>query len=366
MLRLNRSILHRINSFRSSIKFNPSKASVHKHLSTQIKSPISFKSKFKLTAVGLAAAMTQATIGVGHGIVVNFGAKSILQQYKMRQVVGTASWAFLGTGTAMLACFINIDQDEEDDEEENKEVKAKTDRFLLNDETVFTSVCLGAPGILTTPIGVMIGKKIPNKMLIAIVGAALLCFSPLILQSAWKSYNKDGFTTQPSSSSPLSSSSPSMPSSSPSITFQGLHRGFHRVLKSFLNASERAMVDPMLTARHIVTGSVAGVLYGLAGTGPVLMTYLAVTTDLSHPECVATGMLAHYPRVLVGLVMHTSLGNVIWQGVPFLLAGTCFGGYFGSNILTSMPEAPLKAVFGTMVGIFGFRQVMGVFKRVKL
>ena len=64
-----------------------------------------------------------------------------------------------------------------------------------------------------------------------------------------------------------------------------------------------------------------GILYGLAGVGPVLMTYLTMTTPMGHASCVATAMLAHYPRVLVGLASHSAMGNVAWGEMMNLVLG---------------------------------------------
>jgi hypothetical protein len=37
-----------------------------------------------------------------------------------------------------------------------------------------------------------------------------------------------------------------------------------------------------------------------------------MTTPMGHAACVATAMLAHYPRVWVGLASHSAMGNVAW------------------------------------------------------
>ena len=51
--------------------------------------------------------------------------------------------------------------------------------------------------------------------------------------------------------------------------------------------------------------------------------------------------------------------------VPPLLVGTLLGGYYGAKTLTTVPEAPLKALFGGFVGVLGAKQVLGAFRNVK-
>ena len=51
--------------------------------------------------------------------------------------------------------------------------------------------------------------------------------------------------------------------------------------------------------------------------------------------------------------------------VPPLLVGTLLGGYYGAKTLTTVPEAPLKALFGGFVGVLGAKQVLGAFRNIK-
>ena len=51
--------------------------------------------------------------------------------------------------------------------------------------------------------------------------------------------------------------------------------------------------------------------------------------------------------------------------MPPLLVGTLLGGYYGAKTLTTVPEAPLKALFGGFVGVLGAKQVLGAFRNVK-
>lgn len=51
--------------------------------------------------------------------------------------------------------------------------------------------------------------------------------------------------------------------------------------------------------------------------------------------------------------------------MPPLLIGTSLGGYYGAKTLTTVPEAPLKALFGGFVGVLGAKQVLSAWKNVK-
>ena len=58
--------------------------------------------QLKLFLVGIGASTFQGSVGVGHGVIINYGAHAVLKHLPPRKVVGTASFGFLGTGTAML------------------------------------------------------------------------------------------------------------------------------------------------------------------------------------------------------------------------------------------------------------------------
>ena len=257
----------------------------------------------KMLGIGVLASTAQGMIGVGHGFVVNLATSRVLKSLPSRVAVGTAAWGFLGTGSAILAFFLHTPDDD-------------TPPFL-DDDMVFTAFCLGFPGMLTTPLGVMLGKKISNRMLTGVIGSVFVGFSPLILYSAWTKQNLVVASPSPSSSSSpssLSSSSSSSlpPSDSQPLSIDGLKHGLLRVGVSLANVPARVEEDPWTSSRHVLAGCVGGILYGLAGVGPVLMTYLTMTTPMGHASCVATAMLAHYPRVLVGLASHSAMGNVAW------------------------------------------------------
>ena len=212
-------------------------------------------------------------------------------------------------------------------------------------------------------------------MLTGIIGVVFCCISPLILQSAFQKQEKSA-VAHPAAPDPdahpehhtTSEVNPD-PDADPDleqhITLTGMARGLSQLSLLFKTVPRHVMDDPWKTVRHVTMGSVGGLLYGVAGVGPVLMTYLAIATPFLHAECVAAAMLAHYPRVLVGLATHLHVGNVAWAAVPPLLVGTSLGGWYGANVLTTVPEAPLKAAFGGIVGVLGARQVFGVWKAVR-
>jgi uncharacterized membrane protein YfcA len=322
--------------------------------------PLSTMEKLKLFAVGVGAAAFQGTVGVGHGVITNYGARSILHRFPTSVAVGTGTFAFLGTGTAMLAYFISTS------------VSTPNNGIsLLNEETVYTAVCLGVPGTIFTPIGVLVGKRLPNHILTGVIGAVFCIVSPLILHSAWNnSQNKEeqlcpGLTNDDDDDDDDNDNDNDNDDNDSTITLERLQLGTSRLYKLLHTVPGQIREeDPWKTSMHFAMGMFGGLLYGVAGVGPVLMTYLTVATPFVHAQCVAAAMLSHYPRVLVGMATHVKLGNVAWSAVPALLIGTTLGGYYGGTFLTTIPEAPLKGVFGAIVGVLGARQVYSVWRRM--
>jgi uncharacterized membrane protein YfcA len=322
--------------------------------STDKTKPLSTVEKLKLFAVGVGASAFQGTVGVGHGVITNYGARSILHRFPTSVAVGTGTFAFLGTGTAMLAYFISTSV-----------CTSNGAISPINEETVYTAVCLGVPGTIFTPIGVLVGKRIPGTILTGVIGAVFCIFSPLILHSAWNSSQNKEEQGRPLRLTNNDDDDDDDDDANGTLTLERLQLGTSR-LYHLLHTVPRQIreEDPWKTSTHFAIGMFAGLLYGVAGVGPVLMTYLTVATPFVHAQCVAAAMLSHYPRVLVSMATHVKLGNVAWPAVPALLMGTTLGGYYGGTFLTTMPEAPVKGVFGAIVGVLGARQVCSVWRRL--
>ena len=308
--------------------------------------------RLKLFAVGVGAAAFQGTVGVGHGVIPNYGARSILHRFPTLVAVGTGTFAFLGTGTAMLAYFISTS------------VSTPNNAIsLINEETVYTAVCLGVPGTIFTPIGVLVGKRMPNHILTGVIGAVFCIVSPLILHSAWNNSQNKEEQGRPRLTD--NGDGDGGDDNGSTVTLERLQLGTSRLYKLLRTVPRQIRENPWKTSMpHFAMGMFGGLLYGVAGVGPVLMTYLTVATPFAHAQCVAAAMLSHYPRVLVGMATHVKLGNVAWSAVPALLIGTTLGGYYGGTFLTTLPEAPLKGVFGAIVGVLGARQVYSVWRRM--
>ena len=76
--------------------------------STDKTKPLSTVEKLKLFAVGVGASAFQGTVGVGHGVITNYGARSILHRFPTSVAVGTGTFAFLGIPTRHIDDHYNL------------------------------------------------------------------------------------------------------------------------------------------------------------------------------------------------------------------------------------------------------------------
>jgi uncharacterized membrane protein YfcA len=328
--------------------------------STSTQRKITNHDKAKLFGVGIGASLTQGILGCGHGVAINFGTRSVLNKVPMSVVVGTGAFAFLGTGTSMITSFIaSLGMDEQN---------ISYSFSLLNEDTVYVACCLGITGTFATPLGVHLGKKLPNHLLSGIMGLLFCCVSPFILNSAWTKYStaqeRDDKQMLPNVKENIAFEKTTGTQQN-TITMKNLKLGASRFYDLIQTVPERALSNPWETSIHGAIGIFGGLLYGVAGVGPILMTYLTMATPFVHAQCVVAAMLAHFPRVLVGVASHLQVGNVAKGAVFPLIVGTSIGGLYGANVLTSAPEALLKGIFGTIVGIVGVRQVHSMYKVIK-
>ena len=105
--------------------------------------------------------------------------------------------------------------------------------------------------------------------------------------------------------------------------------------------------------QHATAGAGVGLLNGLIGVGgtPFVMAYLALFTELTQHEILGTTMVAVVPGVVTGVVTHALLGNLHWQVLPLLCAGSMAGAAFGAGISLSTDELMLKQAFAGVMTV---------------
>ena len=102
----------------------------------------------------------------------------------------------------------------------------------------------------------------------------------------------------------------------------------------------------------IVIGLLAGILSGLVGVGggilmiPLLIMFLGLTQH----EAQGTSLFAMLPPIgILAAMNYYKAGFVKWEYAAVIALTFVVGGYFGSKLAISLPEQPVRKVFGVIM-----------------
>jgi uncharacterized membrane protein YfcA len=109
-------------------------------------------------------------------------------------------------------------------------------------------------------------------------------------------------------------------------------------------------IEKRRTAVTIAYGAVIGFAVGLTsvGSGSLILPFLLIVHRLSVGKAVGTDVFHGAVLMGVSASFHATLGNVQWDLIPGLLAGSIPGVTLGSFLAPRLPEAFLKTV---LVGV---------------
>lgn len=114
-----------------------------------------------------------------------------------------------------------------------------------------------------------------------------------------------------------------------------------------------------VTMTKILTGFMVGVLSGLLGVGggvfmvPIMVGWFGFTQHIAQ----ATSLAMIIPTALVGSVIYSFHGSIDLTIAAVLAAGSMLSAAVGSRVMTRMPAARLKQLFGLMLFLVGIRMV---------
>ncbi|RYY40954.1 MAG: sulfite exporter TauE/SafE family protein [Chitinophagaceae bacterium] len=110
----------------------------------------------------------------------------------------------------------------------------------------------------------------------------------------------------------------------------------------------------------LLIGLAAGMLGGLVGIGGgiVIVPALIYVLNLSQTEAQGTslGILLLPVGILAVWEFHKQ-GQVYWPAVWLVAAGFVIGGYFGSRVALSLPQATVKKIFAIMLILVAFKML---------
>ena len=106
-------------------------------------------------------------------------------------------------------------------------------------------------------------------------------------------------------------------------------------------------------------GAAMGLACGFLGVAglPFVVSWLALSTDLTHQQCVGTSFMACLPAVAAASLAHTISGNVPLALYAPLAAGAMLGTYAGAWAHLATPTPILQLAFGSTLFLAGARGV---------
>ena len=114
------------------------------------------------------------------------------------------------------------------------------------------------------------------------------------------------------------------------------------------------------TWKYVGVGLGIGVLSGLLGVGggiflvPILTSYFAVDQHLAH----GTSLAVVVPTAIMGATVYSYHGTMDVAMAAQLAVGGVIGAAIGSRVMTKIPAAQLKRMFGVMLILVGIRMVL--------
>jgi uncharacterized membrane protein YfcA len=114
------------------------------------------------------------------------------------------------------------------------------------------------------------------------------------------------------------------------------------------------------TMKKIATGFGVGILSGLLGVGggifmvPIMVGWFGFTQHVAQ----ATSLAMIIPTAFFSSVVYSLHGSVDLKIASALAAGSMLSAAVGSRVMTRLPAARLKQIFGGMLVLVGIRMVL--------
>ena len=136
-------------------------------------------------------------------------------------------------------------------------------------------------------------------------------------------------------------------------------------LKPYLISKAEDSTSPLSEHRQIAMaaiGGMSGFLAGLFGVGggAVVVPAVCFMTDHTHHCALGTSLAAMVIPSAMGTATHYALGNVVPKIAAPLALGTVVGSAIGAQIVSSIPEEPLRYIFSAFMLFLGTKALRGL------
>ena len=211
---------------------------------------------------------------------------------------------------------------------------------------VSAAAMLAATASCTTGLGVAVSRRISSRTLSRAFGGFLLSVAPLVaagsagkarLRQAWRSEEvcEEGESTAP----------------------EGRRRIRTPLPTSMVEAAAYARENALFGVAGVATGFSAGLL-GVGG-GIVMTTFMALTTELSQHEAVATSVVAMIPTGLSSSFFHWRAGNIHFRAAALLAVSSAAAMTTAcAYIAPSVPEEQMRYLFAALLVVSGARMLV--------
>lgn len=117
----------------------------------------------------------------------------------------------------------------------------------------------------------------------------------------------------------------------------------------------------MLTLGSILIGLFAGIASGFFGIGGGLVMVPALVYFFNFTQHQAQGTslaVLTLPVVILGALKYYKEGNVNVYMALFIAISFVIGAYLGASVVTKIPSATLKRLFGILLLFFSIRMIL--------
>ena len=199
------------------------------------------------------------------------------------------------------------------------------------------ALCMGGTAMFSARAGARIGSRLSEASLKGAFGGLLLVLAPCVA-AASRGDRRAAATNGPDDSTAINDSGAEADGA------QASQRMSQFRLAALL---EKLAAEPARNAMHCAVGATVGAVSGALGVGatPLMITFLALASDMDHKTCIGTALCAVVPPTISGSMAHTQLGNTLWRRLPLLAAGAALGGFCGSSVALELPNAQLQQAF---------------------
>lgn len=116
----------------------------------------------------------------------------------------------------------------------------------------------------------------------------------------------------------------------------------------------------MTAILYVLLGLLAGVCSGFLGLGggTIIIPFLVFVAGFTQHQAQGTTLALMVPPIgILAVLKYYQQGNVDIKAAIFICLGFVIGGLLGANLVSPVPDAALKKVFGVFLMLVGLKMI---------